>query len=682
MNDFSEAPSRAYAREQKSAETTDKWTNGRINVAPENVSPSQVHADTGDSLGSPVSVSQTDADLDVSDAHFADLDVPGADPDDHTPPVVVASTEAHVEAAQQFFEQAKAGESAEQVKRARTRSRVFSVMQYLSHPDSGVPMFSQEQLDAGLAALADSTHRSAYIWHDSDRLVAVDDGTLDVICTGLKGLHMHLMLWCTEDRPTIRTVSDALQIPSARVRVPREVAAQGGGADHKGRNAAEKAFYDLAEYLVHETRGKDGLRGTQQPERFYLVDKDQPGNPGKYQYGRGRVVANFDFSHDLEAHMAGRANAVAAEGGSSLTRRKRRLRRLVSEGTTLDEAEALDLDAFLDDLPRLEAVRRRWEEKNQTDPAVGLGTQWYKPTILLLGPKGSGKGVIADEINAQTRAVAALAGREWTSVQPPGRNALEGVGSAEIVHHDDLRGSAFPGYDEALRYFDPNRATEAWQRHSRIGRTCAPRLILVSSSETILTLGMGLKTRKDIEQLAITERDPHRRFPALDIDEYLRRIGWVVEVHLPGGLGLELLPATERLATVRREVMASIRRVRMDGERRTEMVASRSGQRAGRITTTHRLVEVGVLKGAAEIARFLVANVMADCSPDVVADVPEQEWALWVTAKALAEQMFAQAMATRQQTGEPEDTPVKTAPMTIETPRPSANLPVYTGPMH
>ncbi|WP_084355294.1 RNA helicase [Actinomyces radicidentis] len=271
------------------------------------------------SLGGRASVSETAAQAPTSatPVDFAEMDVPGADPGDEVEAFVVESTTAQVAEAKDFFARAKAAESSEQVKRARMQSRVFSVMQYREHPETGEVMLTQEQIDEGLAALGDRLHRWAYVWHPYDRLVEVDEGTGETVCCGIKGLHAHMVLWVADadgPRPTIRTVSDAFSIPSARVKPPKETAEQ-DGTEHKGRGAAEKAFFDLAEYLPHESRGRDATPGIHQSDRHYLVDKTQEGKPGKYQYGRGRIVANFDFGRELDAHMAMRR--TAAEGGGS-----------------------------------------------------------------------------------------------------------------------------------------------------------------------------------------------------------------------------------------------------------------------------------------------------------------------------------------------------------------------------
>ncbi|MFJ5862453.1 RNA helicase [Pseudarthrobacter sp. NPDC092439] len=281
-----------------------------------------------DSLGSRASVSETAAQSSPSDGstsgplNFAELDVPGADVSDDVEPFVVESAPDQIAEAKAFFANAKTSESPDQVKRARTQSRVFSVMQYRAHPETGEIMLTQEQIDEGLAALQKRLYRWAYVWHPYDRLVEVDEGTGEAVCCGLKGPHVHMVLWFddTITRPTIRTVSDALSIPSARVKPPKEIVKEEGAEEHNGRGAAEKAFFDLSEYLPHESRGKNAIRGINQPDRHYLVDKKQEGMPGKYQYGRGRIVANFDFGRELDAHMATRHNAAEGGGGAKLSR--------------------------------------------------------------------------------------------------------------------------------------------------------------------------------------------------------------------------------------------------------------------------------------------------------------------------------------------------------------------------
>lgn len=617
----------------------EKRTNGHTVSVSNSDSPSDQVLDAGDSLGSPASVSETDADFDASDApiDYASLDIPGADPSDDVQPFEVVSTPEHVTAAGAFFEAAKADESDAQRKRARTRSRVFSLMQYHRHPETGEPLFSQEQVEAGLAALGPSLHRWAYVWHRLDRLVEVDEGTGEPTCTGLKGDHWHAVLWTSEDRPTIRTVSDAFGIPSARVKTPREVAAQEGSEDHKGRNAAEKAFYDLAEYLTHESRRGTAIQGVHQTERYYLVDTTQPTHPGKYQYGRGRVVASFDFGRELDAHMAGRVSAADGGAAKSLRARKQKLRLAVMDGLTLAEAREADRAAYADDLPRLRELAKEFQQIQERERVAGLGEVWRKSFILAAGRTRAGKDLLLEALTAQLVWLASLAGLQWRTVKPAGRNALEGVAGADVVHHEDARYSVVPGYDEALRYFDPNQSTEVAARFTNRAAP-APRAILASTSETLGSFAYTLKRRASSEYLAELAADTRTapRYP-LDVDEFLLRIGWYVEVTKPEG-------TLDDVDAIRDAMVCAIYRVRDGDETRTQSVTTRTGDHLGDITTRHQLEPVAVIKGCDATARFLAVSIVQERNPDVAEAIPAE-----TLAPVLAERQQIEASARREE---------------------------------
>ena len=70
-----------------------------------NVSPGQMPVCTRDSLGSRVSVSETDTSSAPTDTavDYSAFDVPGADPSDDVEPFEVPSSPEHIEAARAFF---------------------------------------------------------------------------------------------------------------------------------------------------------------------------------------------------------------------------------------------------------------------------------------------------------------------------------------------------------------------------------------------------------------------------------------------------------------------------------------------------------------------------------------------------------------------------------------------------
>lgn len=435
----------AVAETAASASVDDFRGNGYSDVLADSntrTSPESQASQARDSLGSRASVSETDAVVSVSspvggpveletDAQAPEpfdataLEFPGADESDAVGPCVVVSTPEEVAAAREFFAEAKAAESAGQKKRAKKVSHVFSLMQYHQHPETGEVIFTQEQLNDGLAALAGRLYGWAYIWHDSDRLVEVDEGTTEMVCCGIKSLHVHSVLWFkdTGPRPTVRMVSDAFSVPSPRVRVPNEVDEIEKSA---GRGAAEKAFYDLCEYLCHETRSSSGIVGIHHPDRHYLVDASQPGHPGKYQYGRGRVVANFEFGRDLDAHMATRHNAAEGGGGAKLSK----LFQAVGKGS-------LTLKQVRDEEPAIYFAKGNLAhfQKLRGDFLSHQAAPESVMNFYIFGPGGVGKDLLA---KALARALAPDAEKPYFKVG--GENvSWEGYDGEPVVIWEDMR---------------------------------------------------------------------------------------------------------------------------------------------------------------------------------------------------------------------------------------------------
>lgn len=241
-------------------------------------------------------------------------------------------TEVHnPEAARDFFENAKRAETDEQRTRAKRRSRVFSVMQYETHAETGERMVNQAQIERGLSM--SSIKRWAYAWHDRDRFDAADaeyqrskGRTVEV--GDLKPRHIHLVLQC-EDNYTIRQISDWLMIPAARVRIPNE---QG---DYRGNGAREKAFFDFAEYLTHEGRNQ----------------------ADKHQYDRSIVIASFDFSVELDQHTASRRGG--SRGSSQKTKRRDEVRLQVMHGeVSLKWVRENEPEIYVADLTHLQKLQQ------------------------------------------------------------------------------------------------------------------------------------------------------------------------------------------------------------------------------------------------------------------------------------------------------------------------------------
>lgn len=174
-------------------------------------------------------------------------------------PYKVVSTPEEAAAASAFFESFKTGESDGQKQRANKKhGRVFSLTQFLINVKTGERMYSQEQLDAGLADLRDREllEHHAYIWQSKDRYnekgaaARREKGYGNVQPGDLVPVHVHVAILLNPGCDlTVRQVSDVFEMPSSRVKVASDAL---GDDAPTGRGAAKKAFLDLVQYMTHE----------------------------------------------------------------------------------------------------------------------------------------------------------------------------------------------------------------------------------------------------------------------------------------------------------------------------------------------------------------------------------------------------------------------------------------------
>lgn len=514
---------------------------------------------------------------------------------------VLTSTPEEVEAASDFTARQVADMTELQRERARRKGRCFSLMQYRSHTETGEVMLTQEQLDAGLAALEEQglLDRYAMIFHDKD----VEGGHQWHLGTPPtnppKPLHMHAAILLKDGQVRIGQIARLFDLPPSRVEI--------GGDKRRGRWASNQGFYDLCQYLVHENQTNQLAR-----------DK---GEPYDYPYQRSEVRANFDFSAFLDGGLPG---GGASTKGKTMAERRRHLRRLVGlEGKTLEEAEAADFDAFADDLPRLEKLRDRYLEQRET----GVGTVFTKASVLLTGPTRAGKDVLGRLVTELAVKIAAQAGQTWHPVEPSSENAPEDIGAAEVVWHQDIRYRFTRSFDDALRYLDPaNSPKQAGRNTNRVATS--PRLITMTSSCTPTELALTMKTRRDTETLALNMADTspnRRRYPPVNVDEFLYRLGFVVDVWRP-----EPRNPDDPIEVVKEGLVARIYKVRQRPTRRIEDVRTFDGVALGQIDTMHDLELVAMVKGASRAAAFIVMELLLTHSPDVVAAIPQvfEQWAV------------------------------------------------------
>lgn len=331
----------------------------------------------------------------------------------------------------------------------------------------------------------------------------------------------------------------------------------------------------------------------------------------KHLYPRDEVLANFDFAEFMDAGRPG--GSSRGGGGGAMTKRVAALRRAVGEeGVSLATAREIDFDAYAADLPRLKALERDYLDQPANQPKVGEGGVYRKASVLIGGQSRAGKDVLATAVAARLLELAAEAGQDWRIVKPSGEHSAEDVGQAQVAHHEDVRFQFTRTYDDALRYADPNHVTRQAARNANLSGI-APRAILLTTSETMTSLALSLKARKSSDELISTSRT----YPAVNVDEFLFRLGWVVEVLKPSSVALNDLVGTKS------EMIVSIYRIDESDEDRVESVHNRGGVRLGSIRTKHRLDPVAMIKGCDSAARFLAMSIIENYSPDVAAAIPE-----------------------------------------------------------
>lgn len=363
----------------------------------------------------------------------------------------------------------------------------------------------------------------------------------------------------------------------------------------------------------------------------------------KYGYCRDELLTSFDVGALLDAGRPETGRRSSSSSGESMASRVREIRRKVGvEGMSLEDARALDFDAYAESLPRLRSLRQDYLSQPENQPVVGEAGGYRKASVLVAAPKRTGKDAFLDSLSSALIRLAALAGLIWSSVKPSSEHSPEDIGQAQIVHHEDLRFRFTRSYEDALRYLDPNQASRQAARNSNMAAV-APRAILISTSETPEALALTMKARRDSHVLADEEKS---RSP-LDVDEFLFRLGFVVEIEQPNGIHLNDLDATTR------DMLVKISRVEHDAEARTEVVRDRIGHSIGSIRTQHRMEPFAVIQGCDPASRFLAMEILESYSPDVWSALPIADAQtlridrLEIEKTALEEQTAREAEAAR-----------------------------------
>lgn len=143
------------------------------------------------------------------------------------------------------------------------KARIFNIMQYENHPETGEPLLNEETI---ITALAHRTiKRWAYIRHDQDVYSALDEEqNPDHIAGQYKPPHWHIVIEMGSNATEVNVIARWLKIPENFIEI-----AKGAGA-----------FLDCCKYLTHEDTKQQLL--------------------GKRLYEDSAVKANFPFRDELD----------------------------------------------------------------------------------------------------------------------------------------------------------------------------------------------------------------------------------------------------------------------------------------------------------------------------------------------------------------------------------------------
>ena len=197
------------------------------------------------------------------------------------------------------------------------KARIFNIMQYVRHPESGEELLNEDTI---IDALSHRTiKRWAYILHDSDVYSAKDELDDANHTEGkTKPPHWHIVIQMGSNQAETSTIAKWFGISENYVDVPK-----GLGANK---------FLDCVQYLTHETEKQQKL--------------------GKHRYEDEKVKANFDWRAELDSREANRLKY-----GRDLDATRQMLYDVMYNGMTLREAEKKDAFIYMDNLDKLTKYR-------------------------------------------------------------------------------------------------------------------------------------------------------------------------------------------------------------------------------------------------------------------------------------------------------------------------------------
>lgn len=229
------------------------------------------------------------------------------------------------------------------------KSRIFNVMQYEKHPDTGEPLLNEEQIKDALAHR--TVTRWAYAYHDKDVYSALDEEHNPDHRKGeTKPPHWHIVMEFKNNAVEIGVVARWLGIAENFVNV-----AKGQGA-----------FLDCVQYLTHEDAKQREL--------------------GKYLYPDEEIKANFNFREQLMKRAERKAKYGRDLDDKSAVRNE-----VIYRGMSLREVREKYPLIYQDDFTYLKKCRLNYITEIAEVPKVRMN-------FYIEGEGGLGKGLISKAI--------------------------------------------------------------------------------------------------------------------------------------------------------------------------------------------------------------------------------------------------------------------------------------------
>lgn len=291
------------------------------------------------------------------------------------------------------------------------KSRIFNVMQYERHPETGEVLLTEEKIKDALAHRM--IKRWAYVCHDRDVYSALDEEQNPDHHKGdKKPRHWHIVIEMGTRQVEIGVIAKWLGIKDNYVNV-----AKGAGA-----------FLDCVQYLTHEDDKQQGL--------------------GKRLYEDSCVNANFNFREELDKRAERKARY-----GKDLNEKDRIRNEVLLKGMTLREVVEKYPLQYQDDFTYLEKCRLRYISTISEMPRARIN-------YYVEGRGGIGKGLISKAI------ARALVDRDGTMKDDDiyfevgaDRASFEGYDGQPVIIWNDCRAytllQKLGGRENVFNVFDP-----------------------------------------------------------------------------------------------------------------------------------------------------------------------------------------------------------------------------------